>query len=161
MAQQQWNSRFGFACDRQYASGKAAEKVVSPSMAEVLVKLEYYNPTGSYKDRMALAMIEGAEACGELRPGMRVVEWTGGSTGSSLAMVCSIKGLPLHSYFPRMDFRKKKLQTMRLFGPRTWRFFQPKDGQAWYRSLLPENEGAARKSWRSSQATFLHNRPVQ
>src|SRR5213596_1911595 len=60
-------------------------KVISPSMADVLVKLEYYNPTGSYKDRMALAMIEGAEARGELRPGMRVVEWTGGSTGSSLA----------------------------------------------------------------------------
>src|SRR5260370_16188115 len=67
-------------------------KVVSPSMGDVLVKLEYYNPTGSYKDRMALAMIEGAEARGELRPGMRVVEWTGGSTGSSLAMVCAIKG---------------------------------------------------------------------
>src|SRR6266481_8919996 len=44
-------------------------KVVSPSMGDVLVKLEYYNPTGSYKDRMALAMIEGAEARGELRPG--------------------------------------------------------------------------------------------
>jgi cysteine synthase A len=45
-------------------------KIVLPSMGEVLVKLEYYNPTGSYKDRMALAMIEGAEARGELRPGM-------------------------------------------------------------------------------------------
>jgi len=67
-------------------------KVVTRAMADVLVKLEYYNPTGSYKDRMALAMIEGAEARGELRPGMRVVEWTGGSTGSSLAMVCAIKG---------------------------------------------------------------------
>src|SRR5213082_4326097 len=67
-------------------------KVVTPSMAEVLVKLEYYSPTGSYKDRMALAMIEGAEARGELRPGMRVVEFTGGSTGSSLALVCAVKG---------------------------------------------------------------------
>ena len=74
-------------------------KVVSPSMGDVLVKLEYYNPTGSYKDRMALAMIEGAEARRELRLGMRVVEWTGGSTGSSLAMVCAIKGLPLHARF--------------------------------------------------------------
>src|SRR5258708_19836048 len=90
-------------------------KVASPSMAEVLVKLEYYNPTGSYKDRMALAMIEGAEACGELRPGMRVVEWTGGSTGSSLAMVCSIKG---YHFTPISSdgFAKEKLQTMRLFG---------------------------------------------
>src|SRR3712207_4914825 len=63
--------------------------------AEVLVKLEYYNPTGSYKDRMALAMIEGAESRGELRPGMTVVEYTGGSTGSSLAFVCAVKGYPL------------------------------------------------------------------
>src|SRR5262249_12070675 len=90
-------------------------KVVTPSMAEVLVKLEYYNPTGSYKDRMALAMIEGAEARGELRPGMRVVEWTGGSTGSSLAMVCAIKG---YRFTPISSdgFAKEKLQTMRLFG---------------------------------------------
>src|ERR1700739_2367690 len=90
-------------------------KLVSPSMAEVLIKLEYYNPTGSYKDRMALAMIEGSEARGELRPGMRVVEWTGGSTGSSLAMVCAIKG---YRFTPISSdgFSKEKLQTMRLFG---------------------------------------------
>ena len=90
-------------------------KVISPSMADVLVKLEYYNPTGSYKDRMALAMIEGAEARGELRPGMRVVEWTGGSTGSSLAMVCAIKG---YHFTPISSdgFAKEKLQTMRIFG---------------------------------------------
>jgi cysteine synthase A len=90
-------------------------KLVMPSMAEVLVKLEYYNPTGSYKDRMALAMIEGAEARGDLRPGMRVVEWTGGSTGSSLAMVCAIKG---YHFTPISSdgFSKEKLQTMRLFG---------------------------------------------
>src|SRR5437879_13249635 len=67
-------------------------KVVTPSMAEVLVKLEYYSPTGSYKDRMALAMIEWAEARGELRPGMRVVECTGGSTAQSLGMGCALKG---------------------------------------------------------------------
>src|SRR5437762_6124735 len=91
------------------------QRVVTPSMAEVLVKLEYYNPTGSYKDRMALAMIEGAEARGELRPGMRVVEWTGGSTGSSLAMVCAIKG---YHFTPISSdgFAREKLQTMRLFG---------------------------------------------
>jgi len=90
-------------------------KLVTPSMAEVLVKLEHYNPTGSYKDRMALAMIEGAEARGDLRPGMRVVEWTGGSTGSSLAMVCAIKG---YRFTPISSdgFSKEKLQTMRLFG---------------------------------------------
>src|SRR5881227_4285382 len=70
------------------------QTVVTPSMAEVLVKLEYYNPTGSYKDRMALAMIEGAERRGDLRPGMRVLEYTGGSTGTSLAFVCAVKGYP-------------------------------------------------------------------
>jgi cysteine synthase A len=90
-------------------------KLVTAGMADVLVKLEYYNPTGSYKDRMALAMIEGAEQRGELRPGMRVVEWTGGSTGSSLAMVCAIKG---YKFTPISSdgFAEEKLQTMRLFG---------------------------------------------
>ncbi len=90
-------------------------KIVSPDMADVVVKLEYYNPTGSYKDRMALAMIEGAEARGQLKPGMRVVEYTGGSTGSSLALVCAIKGYP---FVPVSSdgFAREKLQTMRLFG---------------------------------------------
>jgi cysteine synthase len=62
-------------------------RLVSPECADVVVKLEYFNPTGSYKDRMALAMIEGAERSGRLKRGMRVVEYTGGSTGSSLALV--------------------------------------------------------------------------
>ncbi|HEX5068619.1 MAG TPA: pyridoxal-phosphate dependent enzyme, partial [Vicinamibacterales bacterium] len=66
--------------------------VVPAGAADVYVKLEFFNPTGSYKDRMALAMIEGAERRGALRSGMRVVEFTGGSTGSSLAMVCATKG---------------------------------------------------------------------
>ena len=67
-------------------------KVVPPECADIFVKLEFFNPTGAYKDRMALAMIEEAEARGELRPGMTVVEYTGGSTGSSLAFVCAAKG---------------------------------------------------------------------
>ena len=67
-------------------------KLVGPASADVIVKIEYYNPTGSYKDRMALAMIEGAERDGRLKPGMRVVEFTGGSTGNSLALVCGVKG---------------------------------------------------------------------
>ena len=83
--------------------------------ADVLVKLEFYNPTGSYKDRMALAMIEGAEARGALRPGMRVVEFTGGSTGSSLAMVCAAKGYPF-VVLSSDAFAREKLQTMAAFG---------------------------------------------
>src|SRR6266850_4995840 len=90
-------------------------KLAPEGGAQVLVKLEYYSPTGSYKDRMALAMIEGAEARGDLRPGVRVIEYTGGSTGSSLAMVCAIKG---YHFTPISSdgFAKEKLQTMRLFG---------------------------------------------
>ena len=83
--------------------------------ADVLVKLEFYNPTGSYKDRMALAMIEGAEARGVLRAGMRVVEFTGGSTGSSLAMVCAAKGYPF-VVLSSDAFAREKLQTMAAFG---------------------------------------------
>jgi cysteine synthase A len=90
-------------------------RVVPPGSADVLVKLESINPTGSYKDRMALAMIEGAEARGALRPGMRVVEFTGGSTGSSLGMVCAAKG---YSFVVLSSdaFAREKLLTMKAFG---------------------------------------------
>src|SRR5688572_21938984 len=67
-------------------------RIVPPGSADVWVKLEYYNPTGSYKDRMAFSMIERAEQRGALKPGMTVVEYTGGSTGISLAFVCAVKG---------------------------------------------------------------------
>src|SRR5207249_1113455 len=90
-------------------------RIVRASDADVLVKLESLNPTGSYKDRMALAMIEGAEARGALRPGMRVVEFTGGSTGSSLAMVCAAKGYPF-VVLSSDAFAREKLLTMQAFG---------------------------------------------
>ena len=90
-------------------------KVVPPGSADVLVKLEFFNPTGSYKDRMALAMIEGAERRGALRPGMRVIEFTGGSTGSSLAMVCAAKGYPF-VVLSSDAFSREKLLTMTALG---------------------------------------------
>src|SRR5215471_9818768 len=90
-------------------------RVVMPGSADVLVKLELANPTGSYKDRMALAMIEGAEARGQLRPGMRVIEFTGGSTGSSLGMVCAAKGYRL-ILLSSDAFSREKLLTMEAFG---------------------------------------------
>jgi cysteine synthase A len=71
-------------------------KVVPPGCAEILVKLEWENPTGSVKDRMALAVIARAEADGRLKPGDMVVEYTGGSTGTSLALVCAARGYPIH-----------------------------------------------------------------
>jgi cysteine synthase A len=90
-------------------------RLVPPGSADVVVKLEYFNPTGSYKDRMALAMIEGAERRGALKPGMTVIEYTGGSTGSSLAMVCAIKGYRFHP-LSSDAFSQEKLDTMRAFG---------------------------------------------
>ncbi len=91
------------------------ERLSEPGSAEIYVKYEGGNPTGSMKDRMALSMIEGAERRGELEPGGRVVEYTGGSTGSSLAMVCATKGY--HAHLVSSDaFAGEKLQTMRAFG---------------------------------------------
>lgn len=91
------------------------ERLSGSGMADVYVKYEGTNPTGSMKDRMALSMIEGAERRGQLKPGGKVVEYTGGSTGSSLAMVCAVKGY--HAHFVSSDaFAEEKLQTMRAFG---------------------------------------------
>src|SRR2546430_12638581 len=90
-------------------------RIVTASDADVLIKLESVNPTGSYKDRMALAMIEGAEARGLLRPGIRVIEFTGGSTGSSLAMVCAAKGYRF-VVLSSDAFSPEKLRTMEAFG---------------------------------------------
>ncbi len=83
--------------------------------AEVWVKMEAANPAGSYKDRMALAMIEAAEADGRLRPGQLVVEDTRGSTGSSLAFVCPVKGYRLR-IVSSDAFADEKIRTMRAFG---------------------------------------------
>lgn len=89
--------------------------VVPEGGADVFVKLEWFNPTGSYKDRMALAMIEEAERRGDLRPGMTVVEYTGGSTGSSLAYVCAAKGYRFR-VVSSDAFAVEKLRTMSAFG---------------------------------------------
>jgi cysteine synthase A len=70
-------------------------KVVPPNCADILVKLEWENPTGSVKDRVAEAVIARAEEDGRLKPGDTVVDYTGGSTGTSLALVCAAKGYRL------------------------------------------------------------------
>ena len=74
----------------------ALRNVVPENGTRILLKLENENPTGSMKDRMALAMIEAAEKDGRLRAGGAVVEYTGGSTGVSLSLICAVKGYPLH-----------------------------------------------------------------
>ena len=83
--------------------------------AELWVKLEYLNPTGSMKDRMALSMIEGAERDGLIEPGTTVVEYTGGSTGPALALVCRAKGYPLKIVISAC-FSEERLQLMRALG---------------------------------------------
>lgn len=91
------------------------ENLTDDTSADVYVKYEGANLTGSMKDRMALSMIEGAEKRGELKKGMTVIEYTGGSTGSSLAMVCAKKGYKSH-FVSSNGFAEEKLQTMRAFG---------------------------------------------
>lgn len=93
-----------------------ALRTIAPSSgARILLKLEDENPTGSMKDRMALAMIEAAEADGRLKPGGSVVEYTGGSTGVSLALICAVKRYPL-DIVTSDAFAKEKLDHMRILG---------------------------------------------
>lgn len=90
-------------------------RLSEPGCADIYVKYEGGNPTGSMKDRMALSMIEGAERRGELKPGGTILEYTGGSTGCSLAMVAATKGYK--AKFVSSDaFSEEKLQMMKAFG---------------------------------------------
>ena len=90
-------------------------RVVPPGCARIFVKVEGGNPTGSMKDRMAQAMIARAESDGRLRPGDTVVEYTGGSTGASLALVCAAKGYRLRIVSSRA-FSEEKLAQMAALG---------------------------------------------
>lgn len=91
------------------------QKILEKGCGEVYVKLEAYNPTGSKKDRMALAMIEGAERRGLLKKGMTVVEYSGGSTGAGLAFVCTLKGYRFRLITADV-FGKEKIGLMRSLG---------------------------------------------
>jgi cysteine synthase len=91
------------------------QRIVPKHCADIYVKLEYFNPTGSYKDRMALTIITEAEKRGDIKPGTQVVEFTGGSTGTSLAFVCAVKGIRFKA-ISSDAFAKEKLQSIQLFG---------------------------------------------
>jgi len=93
----------------------ALHRIAPANGARILLKLESENPTGSMKDRMALAMIAAAESDGRLPPNGQVVEYTGGSTGVSLAFVCAVKRHPLH-IVSSDAFAREKLDQMRIFG---------------------------------------------
>lgn len=93
------------------------DRVVPAGSARVLAKLESANPTGSMKDRMAVAAIERAAADGRLPPGGTVVEYTAGTTGVSLAMVCAALGYGLEVVFSDA-FSNEKRRTMTAYGAR-------------------------------------------
>ncbi|SPE41990.1 Cysteine synthase [Candidatus Sulfopaludibacter sp. SbA3] len=95
----------------------ALRHIVPRNGVRILLKLESENPTGSMKDRMALAMIEAAEADGRLTANGSVVEYTGGSTGVSLSLICAVKGYPLH-IVTSDAFAREKLEHMRVLGAR-------------------------------------------
>jgi cysteine synthase len=116
--------------------------VVPHGSARVLVKLEWANPTGSMKDRMARAAVEAAEADGRLLPGGTVVEYTGGSTGVSLALVCAAKGYRLE-LVTSDAFSAEKISTMRAFGAHVTVI--PSDGRQITEKLIKEMIDTARR----------------
>ena len=136
------------------------QKIVPADSAEVFVKLEYFNSTGSYKDRMALAMIEEAEKRGDLRKGMSVVEYTGGSTGSSLAFVCAVKGYKF-KVVSSDAFAREKLQTMKAFGADL--YLEPSEGGMITPDLIPRMIEKAQRLAESGDCYFtdqFNNRDI-
>jgi len=111
------------------------QRIVPRGSARVLAKLEWTNPTGSMKDRMAKAAIEGAEANGLLKPGGTAVEYTAGTTGVSLALVCAAKGYRLH-IVSSDAFSEEKMRTMRAFGAEIT--LVPSDNKKITESLIKE-----------------------
>jgi cysteine synthase A len=117
-------------------------KVVPPGSARVLVKLEFTNPTGSMKDRVARAMIEAAEKDGRLPPGGTVVEYSAGTTGISLALICAAKGYRLHVVFSDA-FAEEKQRTMQAFGAQVT--VVPSDHKQITERLIKEMVATARR----------------
>lgn len=116
-------------------------RIVPPGCAKIFVKLEWENPTGSMKDRVAQAMISRAEADGRLQPGDTIVEYTGGSTGISLALVCVAKGYRLR-IITSDAFSQDKLQQMAALGAELTLI--PSEGGLTTKKLILEMIAAAR-----------------
>jgi cysteine synthase A len=117
-------------------------KVVPPNGADILVKLEWENPSGSVKDRMARTVISRAEEDGRLKPGDTVVEYTGGSTGTSLALVCAAKGYRLR-IVSSDAFSKEKLDHMAALGAELT--LVPSEGGLTTKKLILDMVEAARR----------------
>ena len=132
-------------------------KVVPPACADVFVKLEWENPTGSVKDRMARAVISRAEKDGRLQPGDTVVEYTGGSTGASLALVCAARGYPLR-IVTSDAFSPEKLDQMAALGAELT--LVPSEGGLTTKKLILDMIEAARALSREPHTYWtdqLHN----
>ena len=117
-------------------------KVVPPNCADIFVKLEWENPTGSVKDRMAQAVISRAEEDGRLKPGDTVVEYTGGSTGTSLALVCAAKGYRIQ-IVSSDAFSQEKLDHMAALGAELT--LVPSEGGRTTKKLILDMIEAARR----------------
>jgi cysteine synthase A len=117
-------------------------RIVPANGARIFVKLENQNPTGSMKDRMALGLIARAEADGRIHSGVTVVEYTGGTTGASLAMVCAAKGHKIH-VVSSQAFSQEKLDQMVAFGATLT--LVPYDGRGITKQLILDMIEAARK----------------
>lgn len=123
------------------------QTIVPENCARIFIKLEANNPTGSMKDRMALAIIEAAELEGVLNPGSHVIEYTGGSTGVSLAMICAAKGYHLH-IVTSDAFSLEKRNHMRAFGAKLTVIPSKKGGmdEALTRNMIAAAEQITRQS---------------
>lgn len=117
-------------------------KIVPPNSAAIFVKLEWENPTGSMKDRMAQAVISRPEADGRLKPGDTVVDYTGGSTGASLALVCAVKGYRIR-IVTSDAFSKEKLDQMAALGAEL--IIVPSEGGRTTKKLILDMVAAARE----------------
>jgi cysteine synthase len=117
-------------------------KLAPPNGAQILAKAEWENPTGSMKDRMALAVISRAEERGQLRPGDTAIEYTGGSTGTSLALVCAAKGYRL-KIVTSDAFSQEKRDHMAALGAQL--VLVPSEGGLTTRKLILDMIEAARE----------------
>lgn len=131
-------------------------KVVPPNCADILVKLEWENPTGSVKNRMALAVISRAEEDGRLKPGDTVVEYTGGSTGTSLALVCAAKGYRIH-IVSSDAFSREKLDHMAALGAELT--LVPSEGGTHHQKADPGHDRG--RPWVEPETSHLLDRSTQ
>jgi cysteine synthase A len=142
---------------------------LAPDHVNLFVKLEAFNPAGSVKDRLALGVIEDAEASGDLQPGQTVVEATSGNTGIGLAMVCAQKGYPLVIVMAE-SFSVERRKLMRFLGAKVVLTPAPLKGSGmvakakeladthgWFLTRQFENESNARMHERTTAVEILRD----